>query len=63
MDLQGVLVQRVSTALKEAFSLCSVVQEHMYLSHMPLTVSPVCLAGTVWLALFTFVQQKEQALT
>ena len=57
MELQGELVPRVSSAQRELFSLCLVIQGHMWLLHMPHSVSPVSQAGTVCPALFTYVLQ------
>lgn len=57
MELQGGLVLRVFTAQKELFDLCPVIQGHMSLLHMLLSVAPVCQAGTVCLARCTYVLQ------
>lgn len=57
MESQGDRVLRVTTAQRELFNLCPVMQGHMWLFHTLLSVSPVCQAGTVCLALCTCVLQ------
>ncbi|CAB1443712.1 unnamed protein product [Pleuronectes platessa] len=62
MGLQGDLVPRVTSAQRELFSLCRVIQGLMWLLHMLPSVNPVSQAGTVCPALCTCVLQDFTAL-
>lgn len=57
MELQGDLVLRVTAAQRELFSLCPVIQGHMWQLHMLLSVIPVSRAGIVCLGLCSCVLQ------
>lgn len=57
MEIQGDPALRVTTAQRDLFSLCPAIQGPMLLLHKLLSVTFVCQAGTVCLALCTSVLQ------